>query len=73
MNWMKKQPFGVGRFKIEYWRQSNDVIHVGLLCVQAKPSLWPSIARVVVAMVKSEVKFENWEDVKVSKTFYSNQ
>jgi hypothetical protein len=49
-----------------------NVIHVGLLCVQIDPSLRPSIA-IVVAMLKSEVELENWDNVKVSKTFYLNQ
>jgi len=49
------------------------VIHVGLLFVQVKHSFQPSIARVVVAMLKNEIKLKNWENVKVSKTFYWNQ
>jgi hypothetical protein len=61
------------RLNIEDNRMILNVIHVGLLCVQVEPSLQPSITRVVVAMLKSEVKLENWENVKVFKTFYSNQ
>ncbi len=49
-----------------------NVILVGLLCVQIDPSLRPSMAR-VVAMLKNEVELESWENVKVSKTSYSNQ
>jgi len=60
------------RLNIEDNRMILNVIHVGLLCVQADPSLRPSIA-IVVAMLKNEIQPENWENVKVSKTFYSNQ
>ncbi len=60
------------RLNIEDNRMILNVIHVGLLCVQIDPSLRPSIA-IVVAMLKSEVKLENWDNVKVSKTFYLNQ
>ncbi len=60
------------RLNIEDNQMILNVIHVGLLCVQIDPSLRPSMAR-VVAMLKSEVELESWENVKVSKTFYSNQ
>jgi hypothetical protein len=60
------------RLNIEDNRMILNVIHVGLRCVQTDPSLRPSIA-IVVAMLKNEVQPENWENVKVSKTFYSNQ
>jgi serine/threonine protein kinase len=60
------------RLNIEDNRMILNVIHVGLLCVQIDPSLRPSIA-IVVAMLKSEVELENWDNVKVSKTFYLNQ
>jgi hypothetical protein len=60
------------RLNIEDNQMILNVIHVGLLCVQIDPSLRPSMAR-VVAMLKSEVELENWENVKVSKTSYSNQ
>jgi hypothetical protein len=60
------------RLNIEDNQMILNVIHVGLLCVQADPSLRPSIAR-VVAMLKSEIEPANWENVKVSKTFYLNQ
>jgi len=56
------------RLNIEDNRMILNVIHVGLLCVQADPSLRPSIA-IVVAMLKNEIQPENWENVKVSKTF----
>jgi hypothetical protein len=60
------------RLNIEDSQMILNVIHVGLLCVQANSALRPSIAR-VVAMLKSEVEPENWENVKVFKTFYLNQ
>jgi len=60
------------RLNIEDNQMILNVIHVGLLCVQIDPSLRPSMAR-VVAMLKNEIKLENLENVKVSKTFYSNQ
>jgi hypothetical protein len=60
------------RLNIEDNQMILNVIHVGLLCVQIDPSLRPSMAR-VVAMLKSEVELENWENVKVSKTSYLNQ
>ncbi len=60
------------RLNIEDNQMILNVIHVGLLCVQTDPSLRPSMAR-VVAMLKSEVELESWENVKVFKTSYSNQ
>jgi hypothetical protein len=60
------------RLNIEDNQMILNVIHVGLLCVQIDPSFRPSMAR-VVAMLKSEIKLENWENVKVSKTSYWNQ
>jgi hypothetical protein len=60
------------RLNIEDDQMILNVILVGLLCVQIDPSLRPSMAR-VVAMLKNEVELESWENVKVSKTSYSNQ
>jgi hypothetical protein len=60
------------RLNIEDNQMILNVIHVGLLCVQIDPSLQPAMVR-VVAMLKNEVELENWENVKVSKTSYSNQ
>ncbi len=60
------------RLNIENNQMVLNVIHIGLLCVQIDPSLRPSMAK-VMAMLKSEVKLENWKNVKVSKTSYSNQ
>jgi hypothetical protein len=60
------------RLNIENNQMILNVIHIGLLCVQIDPSFRPSMAK-VMAMLKSEVKLENWENVKVSKTSYSNQ
>ncbi len=60
------------RLNIEDSQMILNVIHVALLCVQIDPSLRPSMAR-VVAMLKNEIELENWENMKVSITSYSNQ
>jgi hypothetical protein len=60
------------RLNIELNKMILNVIHIGLLCVQIDLSLRPSMVK-VMAMLKSEVELENWENVKVSKTSYSNK